>query len=91
MNGEKHTFICYARDDKEFVRKLANDLRAAGVNIWMDVLDIPAGARWDRAVDDALDACARLLIVLSPEAVASENVLDELAFALDEKKPIVPV
>ncbi|MFQ5630392.1 MAG: toll/interleukin-1 receptor domain-containing protein [bacterium] len=91
MNGEKHTFICYARQDKEFARKLANGLRQNGVGIWMDVLDIPAGVRWDRAVEKALRKAERLLVILSPDAVESENVQDELAFAFDRKKPIVPV
>ena len=91
MNGEKHTFICYARQDKAFAHKLAKDLRRNGVSIWMDVLDIPAGVRWDRAVEKALRKAERLLVILSPEAVESENVQDELALAFDRKKPIVPV
>ena len=71
-----HTFISYSRADGEFALKLANDLRVAGVNIWLDQLDIPPGARWDRAVEDALETCGRLLIILSPTSAGSENVRD---------------
>jgi hypothetical protein len=84
-------FISYARADTEFVLKLAKELRSAGVNLWLDQLDIPAGARWDRAVEEALKACPCLLIVLSPASVASHNVMDEVSFALGVKKKIVPV
>ncbi len=86
-----HTFISYAREDAAFALKLAQALRAAGVEIWLDQLDIPAGVRWDRAVQDALETCARFLIILSPASIDSENVQDEIAVALDENKTIVPV
>ena len=91
MNGEQHTFICYARQDKNFARKLASDLRQNGVRIWMDELDIPPGVRWDDAVEDALESAGRLLIVLTPQSISSESVKDELNYALDENLPIVPV
>lgn len=86
-----HTFISYSRADGEFALKLANDLRVAGVNIWLDQLDIPPGARWDRAVEDALETCGRLLIILSPTSADSENVQDEIGVAFDNNKPIVPI
>ena len=42
MSTEKpKVFFCYARADSEFALKLANDLRSAGANIWIDQLDIP--------------------------------------------------
>ncbi len=91
MNHSNDLFISYAREDAAFALRLAKDLRAAGVSIWIDQLDIPTGARWDRAVQEALENCARFLIILSPDSVASENVQDELALALDEDRIIVPV
>ena len=91
MSQEAHIFISYAREDREFALRLARDLRSEGVNIWMDQLDIPPGVRWDRAIEQALRTCDRLLIILSPASVASENVMDEVAFALNREKRIVPV
>ncbi|MGH9904385.1 MAG: toll/interleukin-1 receptor domain-containing protein [Pyrinomonadaceae bacterium] len=84
-------FVSYARSDSQFALKLARDLREAGANLWVDQFDIPVGARWDRAVQAALNACPCLLVILSPSAVASENVMDEVSFALSKDKKIVPV
>jgi hypothetical protein len=84
-------FFSYARADAEFVLKLATDLRSAGVDLWIDQLDIPAGAEWDRSVEDALKACPCFLVVLSPTSVASQNVMDEASFAIGEDKLIIPV
>jgi hypothetical protein len=88
---EEKTFISYSRSDSDFALKLAEDLRAANVAIWIDVLDIPAGDTWDRAVQNALQACTSLLVVLSPAAAASRSVMDEVSFALDENKRTLPV
>ncbi len=91
MTPNKFLFISYARADGEFALRLAQDLREAGIAIWLDQLDIPSGARWDSAIQQALDSCASMLVILSPDSVSSENVLDEIGFALHKKKHIVPV
>lgn len=84
-------FFSYARADSDFALRLAGDMRSAGVDLWMDQLDIPIGARWDQSVENALRNSPRLLIVLSPASVASENVMDEVAFAIEQNKTILPV
>ena len=84
-------FFSYSRNDSEFVLRLAGDLKAAGANVWLDQLDIQPGQRWARAVQDALNNSPRLLVVLSPSSVASTNVDDEVNFALEEHKTVIPV
>jgi hypothetical protein len=84
-------FFSYARKDSEFVLRLASELKAGGANVWLDQLDIAAGTRWDRAVEEALAHSKTLIIVLSPASVASQNVLDEVAYALDEQKTLIPI
>jgi TIR domain len=85
------TFVCYARKDQEFALALAIRLKDAGVAIWLDQWDIPLGADWDTAIDEALDSSPRFLIILSPAATASPEVKGELHTALEQKKYIVPV
>jgi hypothetical protein len=84
-------FLSYARADAEFVLRLAKDLRAAGASVWVDQLDITPGQRWDRAVEDALAKCLELVVILSPAAVESTNVMDEVSLALEDGKIVVPV
>jgi hypothetical protein len=84
-------FLSYAREDAEFVLRLAKDLRAGGADVWIDQLDIKPGQRWDRAVEDALAKCPELLVILSPAAVESTNVMDEVSLALEEGKTVLPV
>ena len=84
-------FFSYSRTDSEFALKLAADLKKAGANAWLDQLDIEPGAPWDRAVEDALTQSPRVLLILSPNSVASDNIRDEVSFALNEQKRIIPV
>src|SRR5262245_53328851 len=89
--GTSRFLFSYARHDSEFVLKLAKDLRAAGADCWLDQLDILGGQRWDEAVQAALMSCPGMLAVLSPSSVASQNVMDEVSYALEEGKHVVPV
>jgi hypothetical protein len=84
-------FFSYSREDSDFALRLANDLRAAGSAVWIDQLDIGPGERWDRVVQSALENCPSVLVILSPASVASNNVLDEVSFALDQQKTLIPV
>lgn len=84
-------FFSYARVDSIFALRLAKDLRQANVNIWIDQLDIKAGSRWDAAVENALSSSPSVIVILSPESVSSNNVMDEVSFALENEKNVIPV
>ena len=85
------TFFSYARADSAFALKLAKDLRDSGAEIWLDQLDIKPGSRWDASIEIALDAAACMIVILSPASVASNNVMDEVSFALENGKRVIPV
>jgi hypothetical protein len=84
-------FCSYSRADAAFALRLAEDLKTAGANVWLDQIDIEPGTPWDRAVEQALAAASRILVILPPSSVRSDNVSDELSFALSKRKRIIPV
>ena len=85
------TFFSYSRSDSDFVLQLAKDLRDAGADLWLDQLDIKAGSRWDASIEAALNSASRLIVILSPASVDSNNVMDEVNFALENSKTVIPV
>src|SRR5947207_15448218 len=85
------TFFSYSRSDSAFVLKLAKDLRDAGAELWLDQLDIKAGSRWDASIEAALNASTCIIVILSPASVGSNNVMDEVSFALENGKTVIPV
>jgi TIR domain len=84
-------FLSYARADSEHVLLIAKQLRQAGAALWLDQLDIIYGDHWDRAVERALQTCDCLVVMLSAASVQSENVRDEVDYAIEKGKRIVPV
>jgi hypothetical protein len=91
-NGMASTFfISYAREDSQFALRLANDLKSKDIDVWLDQLKIRPGMQWDREVQRALNLSSGIIVVLSPASVASDHVMDEVAFGLDQGKKVIPV
>jgi hypothetical protein len=84
-------FFSYSRHDSDLVNKLASDLKQRNINVWLDQLDIPPGAKWDSTIEHALDEASGIILVLSGNSVASDNVMDEVAYAIENKKHIIPL
>jgi len=84
-------FLSYSRADEKFGLRLARDLRDQGVEIFVDQWDIRPSEHWDRAIERAVGCCRGLVVIISPRSVASDNVMDEVSFALDNGKTVLPV
>ena len=84
-------FLSYSRSDERIALRLAKDLRSSGVSMWVDQLDIRPSEHWDRAIERAVSNCRGLVVILSPRSVASDNVADEISFAIDSGKSVLPV
>jgi hypothetical protein len=81
-------FISYSRRDTEFVQKLVADLQRHGHHVWLDTTSIPGDATWTRAIEAGITRADAVLVVVSPDSMASEWVEREIHFALSKKKPI---
>jgi formylglycine-generating enzyme required for sulfatase activity len=84
-------FISYSRQDQEFALRLATSLRETGIDVWIDLEDIPAGMKWSSAIQEGLDTAELMIVIISPESMASRNVEDEWQYYLDNSKPVIPV
>ena len=88
---QRKTFISYSRVNKDFAARLAKELKSEGFDIWFDQLDIPPGARWDAEIEKALEESEIFMVIITPASAKSENVLDEIGYAIDSGKRILPV
>ncbi|HEX8344626.1 MAG TPA: toll/interleukin-1 receptor domain-containing protein [Actinoplanes sp.] len=84
-------FVSYSRRDSDYVTRLVDHVRAAGVPVWFDTEQIHYGERWEHVIRDRVDACAAVIVVMSPAAEASPHVGNELVRARQQGKPILPV
>lgn len=83
-------FISYSRKDSDFVTKFTKSLRDAGANLWLDK-QIKPGGLWDDSIESALKTCQDVLLILSKNSVDSNNVMDEISYALEENKRVIPI
>jgi len=84
MNSGGPAFISYARQDSKAAQQLAQDLRNAGVGVWIDVEQIRPGERWRTAVSAAIEHCQYFIAVLSSRSVTHRGYVQaELRDALD--------
>ena len=90
-SGIHQVFVSYNRKDSAFALSLSKDLAANGIDVWIDQLSIPPGTAWDRAIEKALVSSPLVLVVLSKASVESDNVLDEITYAFQKGKRIIPV
>jgi hypothetical protein len=84
-------FISYSRKDLDFVEGLATDLKAAGLDVWYDLSGLDGGARWRIEIEKAIRASQYVIIVLSPDSIASEWVEEEILYAKNFGRKIVPL
>jgi hypothetical protein len=83
-----YIFISHSTKDNPFTTYLAEQLRTAGFNVWVDVDSIPAASTWLREIEKAVTDCAAVIVVLSKVARESEWVERETLLAMDLGKPL---
>lgn len=75
-------FISYTHGDAEFARRLAKDLESLDVAIWLDERELSIGDSIISGVEEGIEKCRWMIVVLSPEALKSNWVLRELRAGL---------
>jgi hypothetical protein len=87
----KKLFISYSHRNKTFVKKLADHLVEQGNIVWWDFSSLKGGQEWAREIEKGINECHYFLVVLTPQAVASQWVRNEISFAMNKKKNVIPL
>jgi len=84
-------FISYSRRDSEFVQRMAASLEAQGKVSWVDTEGIADAEVFTQAIRSAIEAADAFLFVITPASVASDYCEQEVTYAGELEKRIVPV
>ncbi|MBI2333816.1 MAG: TIR domain-containing protein [Chloroflexi bacterium] len=84
-------YISYSRRDSEFVQRLAERLKSAGVEIWLDAEQISPGAEWTKEIEQGIQNSDAYIFVLSPDSLKSELLFRELKLAVSNGKRMIPI
>jgi len=61
----KAVFLSYAREDTDPARRIAEALRASGLEVWFDQNELRGGDSWDAKIKKQIRECALFLAVVS--------------------------
>jgi len=90
QGDEPYAFVSYAHSDSDVVFREITLFHKMGYPIWYDE-GINPGNEWPEEVAQALDLCTLFVVFISPKAVESRNVRNEINFALNNKKPFLAI
>jgi HEAT repeat protein len=84
-------FLSYSLSESDFAYRLAADLLNAGVNLWMDNLNVAPTDDWAEGIKQALKGTAAMICLASPEYVAAKYCRNELTYGVKKGFTIYPV
>ncbi len=87
---EPYIFVSYAHLDQAPVFAEIKRFNEAGFHVWYDE-GIAPGSEWSDEIAEALSKCSVFVVMLTKTSAPRENVLNEIDFALNEKKPFLAV
>ncbi|MGE0130264.1 MAG: SUMF1/EgtB/PvdO family nonheme iron enzyme [Blastocatellales bacterium] len=84
-------FVSYAHQDADFASRLIADLDAAGHACWIDTNSIKGGDEWIGAIAEGISESYAFVVIVTQKALESRWVRDEILWARNEDKPIIPL
>src|SRR5215510_10492423 len=87
----QEVFISYSRKDKDFVRRLDEELKRRNREAWVDWEGIPPGDTWEKTIYGAIESTDTFIFVLTPVSIASKVCGKEIAHAAANNKRLVPI
>src|SRR3954470_20989636 len=84
-------FISYSRKDMAFADRLEASLKARGFEPLIDRTEVFAFEEWWKRIEGLIARADTFVFVLSPDSIASEVALKEVAFAQSLNKRFAPI
>jgi hypothetical protein len=79
-------FLSHARKDSSLAYKLAEQLRNVGFSVWMPEDHISLGDNWARMIGKALDDAELMVVLLTPKALESDVVRQNIELAIGSRR-----
>lgn len=85
-SSEIQVFLSHVPSDGVWARELSQQLAAAGIRVVDPISELFPGDNWSLEIGKALDESEAMVVLISPEAVKSNWVLNEIQYALGSEK-----
>ncbi|MEO0350934.1 MAG: TIR domain-containing protein [Cyanobacteria bacterium P01_A01_bin.15] len=84
-------FISYSEEDMAIQERLRRRLLREGFTVWINTVDIPTAADFQVAINRGIEKADNIILLLSPNSLASQYCQQELAYARRYHKRIIPL
>ncbi len=88
--AKPYIFVSYAHKDMKAVFAIIDKLNSSGYRFWYDE-GLEPGEEWPEIVGKRIIKCGQFLVFMSPSAVKSRNVRNEINLAFSENKNILVI
>jgi hypothetical protein len=82
----KAVFLSYASQDAEAARRIAEALRAAGIEVWFDQSELRGGDAWDQKLRKQIKECALFVPIISANTQARAEGYFRLEWRLADQR-----
>lgn len=89
--NEQYVFISYSSKNQQMADSVRLIFIEKGIPCWMAPYDIPAGSQYAYVINDALENCTCLVLLLTNASQESQFVGREIERAITYRKPIIPM
>jgi hypothetical protein len=79
-------FLSYASQDAEAAKRIAEALRAAGIDVWLDQSELVGGDAWDQSIRRQIKECALFIPILSATTQSRREAYFRLEWKLADER-----
>lgn len=87
----KQVFVSYASSDKAIAYEIVAFLEKNDISCFIAPRDIDGGKSYAKALMEAIDQCALVVLVASSAILLSDHVLNEIEAVINKKKKLLPI
>ncbi len=87
-------FLSYSHKDSKLAEKIAKELSKFNLDVWNAETEIFPGDNWAEKVSNALKDSDAMVVLITPDSLASKTVQREIEYALGDNsynKRLIPV
>ncbi|MEA5466854.1 TIR domain-containing protein [Leptothoe sp. PORK10 BA2] len=84
-------FLCHAEQDRDITRQIRRSLMRSGITTWSYQNDITIGTDFQDTIKQGIEETDNILFLMSPDGIESEYCQQELDYAFELNKRIIPI
>jgi tetratricopeptide (TPR) repeat protein len=89
--AQTRIFVSHSHKDNEWCCAFVATLKAVGYDVWYDETGLAGGDAWVATIQREVQGRGVFIVILTPEAWASQWVQDEVQLAMATRRRILPV